>query len=95
MGKHENVSGAQRVAKRRAALRAQGLRPKQFWVPDLRDPKVRSAIKADADALAAQAERFEGIRAEVEALSAEVWENEPPYDWGDEPLSGKADRSAR
>ena len=29
---------AQRVAKRRAALRAQGLRPIQIWVPDTRAP---------------------------------------------------------
>ncbi|MCY3701329.1 MAG: antitoxin MazE family protein [Rhodospirillales bacterium] len=29
---------AQRVAKRRAALRAQGLRPIQIWVPDNRAP---------------------------------------------------------
>ena len=29
---------AQRVAKRRAVLRAQGLRPIQIWVPDSRAP---------------------------------------------------------
>ena len=29
---------AQRVEKRRAALRAQGLRPIQIWVPDTRAP---------------------------------------------------------
>lgn len=29
---------AQRVAKRRAALRARGLRPIQIWVPDSRAP---------------------------------------------------------
>ena len=32
------ATGAQRVAKRRAALRAQGLRPVQIWVPDTRAP---------------------------------------------------------
>lgn len=85
MGRHENLSGAQRVARRRARLRAQGLRPKQFWLPDLRDPKVRETIRADAGALAAQSERFDGIMAEIEALSAELWENESPYDWGDDP----------
>ena len=31
-------TGAQRVEKRRAALRAQGLRPIQIWVPDTRAP---------------------------------------------------------
>ena len=33
-----STGGAQRVAKRRAALRAQGLRPVQIWVPDSRAP---------------------------------------------------------
>ena len=31
-------TGAQRVKKHRAALRAQGLRPIQIWVPDSRAP---------------------------------------------------------
>ena len=34
MGRHEKISSRDRVAKRRAALRAQGLRPKQIWVRD-------------------------------------------------------------
>lgn len=37
----------QRMAARRARLRAQGLRPIQHWVPDLRDPKVRAAIRRE------------------------------------------------
>ena len=32
------ATSAQRVEKRRAALRAQGLRPIQIWVPDTRAP---------------------------------------------------------
>ena len=44
---------AQRVAKRRAARRAQGLRPIQIWVPDTRAPGfaeecARQAAIADA-----------------------------------------------
>lgn len=31
-------TSAQRVEKRRAALRAQGLRPIQIWIPDTRAP---------------------------------------------------------
>ncbi len=34
MGRHEKLSSKERVAKRRAALRAQGLRPKQIWIRD-------------------------------------------------------------
>ena len=46
-------NSAQRVAKRRAALRAQGLRPVQIWVPDTRAPGfaeecARQAAIADA-----------------------------------------------
>ena len=44
---------AQRVEKRRAALRAQGLRPVQIWVPDTRaagfaEECARQAAVADA-----------------------------------------------
>ena len=45
MGVQENLTGAQRAARYRAAKRAQGLRLKQIWVPDLRDPKVREEIR--------------------------------------------------
>ena len=46
-------TSAERVAKRRAALRAQGLRPIQIWVPDTRAPGfaeeyARQAAIADA-----------------------------------------------
>ncbi len=42
----------ERMSARRKRLRAQGLRPVQHWVPDLRDPKVRSAIRREAALLA-------------------------------------------
>lgn len=38
MGKYTPLSSRERVARHRAALRAQGLRPKQIWVPDTRAP---------------------------------------------------------
>jgi len=34
MGMERPKTSAERVAKRRAALRAQGLRPRTFWLPD-------------------------------------------------------------
>jgi hypothetical protein len=37
----------QRMASRRERLRAQGLRPVQHWVPDLRDPKVLAQIRRE------------------------------------------------
>ena len=42
----------QRMASRRERLRAQGLRPVQFWVPDLRDPKVVADIRRQAKLMA-------------------------------------------
>ena len=42
----------QRMAARRARLRAQGLRPVQYWVPDLRDPKVRADLRRQARLMA-------------------------------------------
>jgi Antitoxin MazE-like len=42
----------QRMAARRERLRAQGLRPVQHWVPDLRDPKVKADLRRQAKMLA-------------------------------------------
>ena len=78
MGVHENLTGAQRAAKRRAVLRAEGLRPRQIWLPDMRDPKVRAEIRADAAALAAQAHKWDDLWIEMEAMQADLWDSEPP-----------------
>ncbi|WP_235782906.1 antitoxin MazE-like protein [Bradyrhizobium murdochi] len=40
------------MAARRARLRAQGLRPVQHWVPDLRDPKVRADLRRQVKLMA-------------------------------------------
>ena len=42
----------QRMATRRERLRAQGLRPVQHWVPDLRDPKVLADIRRQVKLMA-------------------------------------------
>ena len=34
----------ERMSARRKRLRAQGLRPVQHWVPDIRDPRVRADL---------------------------------------------------
>ena len=81
MGKHESLTGAQRVAQRRAALRAQGLRPRQFWLPDLRDPKARAEIRAEAAEINRRDEQV-GLADWFETLRADAWAEEPDYDWG-------------
>jgi hypothetical protein len=77
MNKPEPVSNRDRVAKRRAALRAQGLRPKQIWVPDLRRPEVREQIRREVEAIVA-ADRASGDQAFIDAITC--WEDLPPYD---------------
>ena len=80
MGVHQNLTGAQRTARYRAAKRAQGMRLKQIWVPDVRDPKVRERLRADAASLAAQGNRWADIIDDTEAMSAEVLDDLPPYE---------------
>ena len=60
----------QRMASRRERLRAQGLRPVQHWVPDLRDPKVRADLRRQAKLMAQHPEN--------DAIDA--W-NEAAYAW--------------
>ncbi|OCK58054.1 antitoxin MazE family protein [Bradyrhizobium sp. LMTR 3] len=60
----------QRMAARRARLRAQGLRPVQHWVPDLRDPKVRADLRRQVKLMARHPEN--------DAIDS--W-NEAAYDW--------------
>jgi hypothetical protein len=70
--KRKAKTPAQRMAARRARLRAQGLRPVQFWVPDLRDPKVRASIRREAALLAKHPDNA--------ALDAWI---ENAYDWSE------------
>jgi hypothetical protein len=45
-------SARERVSTRRKRLRAQGLRPVQHWVPDLRDPRVLADLRRQGRLLA-------------------------------------------
>lgn len=58
----------ERMTARRKRLRAQGLRPVQFWVPDLRNPKVRADLRRQGRLLAKHPENGE-IDAWIEAVS--------------------------
>jgi virulence-associated protein VagC len=60
-------SAAERMRAHRARLRAQGLRPIQHWVPDLRDPKVRAEIRRQGELLSRHPENDE-IDAWLEAV---------------------------
>ena len=77
MGFEKPMTGAERVAKRRAALRAQGLRPRTFWLPD---PNNES-FKAQAERDVARTWELESHDAEamafVEAITDELLRDHP------------------
>jgi hypothetical protein len=70
--KSKPKTAQQRMAARRRRLRAQGLRPVQHWVPDLRDPRVRADLRRQGKLLGQHPENTE-IDAWVEAM----------YDWSE------------
>jgi hypothetical protein len=75
MNKPEPLSTRERVARRRAALRAQGLRPKQVWVPDLRSPEMRERIRQECLAIN-EAVRRAGDWAFINAV--QFWPEDDP-----------------
>ncbi|MGH6787956.1 MAG: antitoxin MazE-like protein [Novosphingobium sp.] len=77
MGMHENLTGAQRAARYRAAKRAQGLRLKQFWMPDLRNPRVREEIRRSAAEITRR-DRADGTMDYLESLYDEAMVAMPP-----------------
>ena len=69
------ATSAQRVEKRRAALRAQGLRPIQIWVPDTRAPGFAEECARQA-AIADAANRADPHLSEIEkAVAADIAEH--------------------
>jgi Protein of unknown function (DUF3018) len=82
LGRHETFTGAERAARWRARLRAQGLRPIQLWVPDLRDPKVQAEIEREVASINASEDEAV-ILAWLDANNAELMGSLPSYDWGE------------
>lgn len=62
-----------RVRDHRARLRAQGLRPIQIWVPDVRSPEFAAEAHGQSLAVAAGAHAEED-QAFVEALADGAWD---------------------
>lgn len=73
MGVHQPLPSRERTARRRAVLRAQGFRPRQFWLPDLRSPEMRERVRREALAIAASPAGADDL-AFVEAL--QYWPGE-------------------
>jgi hypothetical protein len=59
-----------RVTAHRARLRAQGLRPVQIWVPDVRSPEF-SRVAARQSRLVADADTRTDVQRFVEEISSE------------------------
>lgn len=73
-----------KVGEHRDRLRAQGLRPIQIWVPDVRAPSFREQAHRQSQAVAASAHVRED-QAFIDAISD--WMNEASgtgTDWSDE-----------
>lgn len=81
MGVQENMTGAQRAARHRDNKRAQGLRLRQFWLPDLRDPKVQEELRRSAAIINARDKR-DGVMEYLESLTDDLMNSLPDYDWG-------------
>jgi hypothetical protein len=62
-----------KVGEHRARLRAQGLRPIQIWVPDVRAPSFRSEAHRQSLAVAASVHAHDD-QAFIDAVSS--WDNE-------------------
>jgi hypothetical protein len=62
---------AARVREHRARLRAQGLRPIQIWVPDVRSPEFTAQAHAQSLAVAASA-RAADDQAFIDAVGTDV-----------------------
>ncbi|PWR20582.1 antitoxin MazE family protein [Zavarzinia compransoris] len=63
----------EKVREHRARLRAQGLRPIQIWVPDVRSPSFQEQARRQSQAVAASTHAHDD-QAFIDAVS----------DWGDE-----------
>ena len=77
MGFEKPLTGAERVARRRAALRAQGLRPRTFWLPDTSTAEFRERARRDVERLW----ELEGADAEamawVQAMTDDLLRDHP------------------
>ena len=71
MVKRKDQSVRQRVRSHRARLRAQGLRPIQMWVPDVRSPEFAAEAHRQSAAVAASAQAADD-QAFIDALGRDA-----------------------
>lgn len=83
MNYHKAMTGAERVAKRRAALRAQGLRPRTFWLPDTTTPEFKEQARKDCEWLKKTMHLWEDDLRFVEAMTDDALASLPPWEGDD------------
>jgi hypothetical protein len=69
------LTGAERAKRWRAAMRAKGLKPRTFWLPDTSTPEYKEQARRDSEALNLWHERHPEVLEELQAL--QYW---PPED---------------
>lgn len=78
MGMERPMTSAERVAKRRAALRAQGLRARTLWLPDRASAAFQASVAQDTAVINAMQHGSDTV-AFIEAI--QHWPD-TDYDWG-------------
>jgi len=78
MAMERPMTSAERVAKRRAALRAQGLRARTLWLPDRDSAAFRETVARDTAVINAMQHGTDTV-AFIEAV--QHWPD-ADYDWG-------------
>jgi DNA-binding LacI/PurR family transcriptional regulator len=73
MGYEKPLTGAERVARRRAALRAQGLKPKTIWVPDVKSTDFRERAERSCQWLWDRVPEEEAVMTWIDEMNAEVF----------------------
>jgi len=71
---HATPTSTSKIARHRERLRAAGLRPVQFWVPDTRAPGFAAQLRSQCLALKGDAAELDAIGfAEAAAATTEGW----------------------
>lgn len=78
MNMQRPLTGAERVARRRAALRAQGLRPRTYWLPDTSTPDFAEKAAHATAAINSEWDESPELRAWIDAMTDEILADIPP-----------------
>ena len=75
MPRSASGSSRDKVRKHRAKLRAQGLRPVQFWVPDVNSPEFIAEARRQSIAVSNSPQAADD-QAFIDSVSAGIWDDE-------------------